>query len=255
MIVLLSPAKTLDYSETPVVAHSQARLLKDSEKLVTVLQEKSPTDLQSLMSISEKLAEENFERYHQFSTPFTRDNAKQALLAFKGDVYQGLDVSDFSASDLEFAQQHLRILSGLYGVLRPLDLMQPYRLEMGTKLRQNGSKNLYEFWGTKITELINEDLAAQSGDWIVNLASKEYFKSVKRDQLKGKLLDVDFKENRNGTYKTIAFNAKKARGAMSRQIVKNRLTEIEDLKHLAINGYTFNESLSNSQHYVFTLEP
>ncbi|MEM8524701.1 MAG: peroxide stress protein YaaA [Bacteroidota bacterium] len=251
MIILLSPAKTLDFSESTTKVHSEARLLSDSKKLVKVLKKKTPTELRSLMSISEKLAEENFQRYHNFSTPFTLDNAKQAVLAFRGDVYQGLEVDDFNEEDLAFAQQHLRILSGLYGLLRPMDLMQPYRLEMGTKLAQNGSKNLYEFWDTKITKMINKDLKESGGEWIVNLASNEYFKSVKKDQLKGKLLNIDFKENRDGKYKTIAFNAKKARGAMSRQIIKHRITEVEDLRSLVVNDYILNEELSSEVHFVF----
>ncbi|MEL6941603.1 MAG: peroxide stress protein YaaA, partial [Bacteroidota bacterium] len=187
-----------------------------------------------------------------FSTPFNLENAKQAVLAFKGDVYQGLEAGDFTGEDLEFAQQHLRILSGLYGVLRPMDLMQPYRLEMGTRLAQNGSKNLYEFWDKKITKILNKDLKESGGEWIVNLASNEYFKSVKKDQLKGKLLNIDFKENRDGKYKTIAFNAKKARGAMSRQIIKHRLNEVEAIKSLIVNDYIFNQELSNEQHFIFT---
>lgn len=252
MIVLLSPAKTLDYNKTNVSTHSNPRLLVESETLVGVLKEKSPIDLQNLMSISEKLAEENFKRYHNFQLPFDLSNAKQAVLAFKGDVYQGLEATDFSDEDLEFAQQHIRILSGLYGILRPLDLMQPYRLEMGTKLQQNGSKNLYEFWGTKITQLINEDLKSSNGKWVVNLASNEYFKSVKKDLLEGDLLNVDFKENRDGKYKTIAFNAKKARGAMSKQIVKNRIQEASELKYLVVNDYVFNEQFSTDNHFVFT---
>jgi len=252
MIILLSPAKTLDFSKSTTEVHSEVRLLSNSKKLVKVLKKKTPAELQSLMSISEKLAEENFERYHNFSTPFTLDNSKQAILAFRGDVYQGLDVDDFTVEDLEFSQKHLRILSGLYGLLRPMDLMQPYRLEMGTKLAQNGSQNLYEFWDTKITKMINKDLKENGGEWIVNLASDEYFKSVKKEQLKGKLLKIDFKENREGKYKTIAFNAKKARGAMSRQIIKYRLIDVEALKSLVVNDYLFNEELSSERHFVFT---
>ncbi|MEL6719404.1 MAG: peroxide stress protein YaaA [Bacteroidota bacterium] len=252
MIILLSPAKTLDFSKSTTEQYTKARLLSDSKKLIKVLKKKTPQDLQSLMNISEKLAEENFERYHQFSTPFNLENAKQAVLAFKGDVYQGLEAGDFTGEDLEFAQQHLRILSGLYGVLRPMDLMQPYRLEMGTRLAQNGSKNLYEFWDKKITKILNKDLKESGGEWIVNLASNEYFKSVKKDQLKGKLLNIDFKENRDGKYKTIAFNAKKARGAMSRQIIKHRLNEVEAIKSLIVNDYIFNQELSNEQHFIFT---
>lgn len=252
MIILLSPAKTLDFESTSTTSYSDARLLKDSTKLVEVLKTMSPYDIRELMSVSEKIAELNVERYQQFSTPFSLNNAKQAVLAFKGDVYQGLEADTFEEEDLAFAQQHVRILSGLYGVLRPLDLMQPYRLEMGTKLQQNGSKNLYEFWASRITDLINDDLAASGSDVVLNLASKEYFKSVKEDQLKGKLIQVDFKEDRDGKYKIIAFNAKKARGAMTNQIVKHRIVDVASLKALNVEGYLFNDSLSSERHFVFT---
>lgn len=251
MIALLSPAKTLDFNPTDFEKHTNPRLLADSAKLVKVLKKKSAADIKKLMHVSDKIAELNVGRFHQFETPFNRDNAKQSLLAFKGDVYTGLAVDDFSEEDLDFAQKHLRILSGLYGLLKPLDLMQAYRLEMGTRLENGKNKNLYEFWGDKITKLINEDVAASGGQAIINLASNEYFKSVNPKKLKGDLYNVDFKEDRDGKLKVIAFNAKKARGIMSREIVKNRITKPEDLKGLNIMGYMFNDELSTEREFLF----
>ncbi|MEM1325790.1 MAG: peroxide stress protein YaaA [Bacteroidota bacterium] len=252
MIVLLSPAKTLDLEQTENSTYSESRFEKESETLVSTLREKSIPELRSLMNISENLAETNRERYLNFHQPFDLDNAKQAILTFKGDVYQGLNVDDFSKADLAFAQDHLRILSGLYGVLRPMDLMQAYRLEMGTKLQQNGSKNLYEFWDDKVTQAINHDQQQSGSDYIVNLASNEYVKVIQKKKISGKWLEVDFKENRDGKLKTIAFNAKKARGGMARQIVKQRITDIEELKGLNIDGYVFDDERSTEQHFLFT---
>lgn len=252
MIILLSPAKTLDFSATEIDTHSTPRLLADSNKLVKNLRQKSVEDIKSLMKVSDKIAELNYNRFRTFETPFQLENAKQSILAFKGDVYTGLQAEDFSVEDLEFAQQHLRILSGLYGILRPMDLMQPYRLEMGTRLQQNGSKNLYEFWDNKITDILNEDLAASDGNDIVNLASNEYFKSVNQSKLSGKLYQIDFKEKRDDKYKVIAFNAKKARGVMAREIIKHRITKATDIKDLIAYEYQFNEALSEGQHLVFT---
>lgn len=251
MIVLLSPAKTLDYSESPMGTHSEPRLLKDSSKLVKVLKKKTVADLKSLMKVSDNIATLNVERFSQFSTPFTTANAKQSILAFKGDVYQGMEADTFDAADHDFAQAHVRILSGLYGILRPMDLMQPYRLEMGTKLKTDKFKNLYEFWDNRITNLINKDLAETDGNAIVNLASKEYFHSVKEKELKGKLINIHFREKRGDKFKVIAFNAKKARGAMAKQIVKYKITEETHLKSLEVNGYIFNESMSDDTNYTY----
>lgn len=251
MITLLSPAKTLDFEKTDFQKHTNPRLLSDSKKLVRILKKKSSADLKKLMKISDKLADLNVSRYQAFSTPFNQENAKQSVLAFKGDVYTGLAVEDFDEKDLDFAQMHLRILSGLYGLLKPLDLMQPYRLEMGTKLENGDNKNLYEFWDKKITNLINKDLAESGGQAIINLASNEYFKSVKTAKLKGDLYNIDFKEDRDGKLKVIAFNAKKARGIMAREIIKNRITKPEDLKGLNIMGYIFNDELSTERSFLF----
>jgi cytoplasmic iron level regulating protein YaaA (DUF328/UPF0246 family) len=254
MIVLLSPAKTLDLNPTELGTHSQPRLLADSHKLIEVLRKESVDSIKKLMKVSDNIATLNVERYQQFSTPFSLDNAKQSVLTFKGDVYQGLDAGDFDATDLEFAQKHLRILSGLYGILRPLDLMQAYRLEMGTKLKNGKFKNLYEFWDNRISQLINEDLTASGSNIIVNLASKEYFKAVKPKELNGKILHIHFKEQRGDKLKVIAFNAKKARGAMSNQIIKYKITSPEALKSLLVNDYVFTERLSDEENYVFVKE-
>jgi cytoplasmic iron level regulating protein YaaA (DUF328/UPF0246 family) len=252
MILLVSPAKTLDFESAGVKTHTQPRMLSRSTALVEVLKGKSEEQLMDLMSISEDLAKLNYERYHNYEQPFTLDNAKQALLAFKGDVYAGMGAEDFTEQELAFAQDHLRILSGLYGLLRPLDLMQPYRLEMGTGLQNEHGKNLYEFWGETITRLINEDLEASGSQAVVNLASKEYFSAVKPAALKGELYNVDFKELRKGKYKIIAFYAKKARGMMCRYAIKNGFTKPEQLKAFDMDGYAFNEELSSEKDYIFT---
>ncbi len=255
MLLLLSPAKTLDYTEPATDLHDQPRLLSDSQPLIDILKDKSESELMDLMKISEDLATVNRERYQDFEVPFDLNNAKQSVLAFKGDVYVGLGAEDFSEDDLKFAQTQIRILSGLYGVLRPLDLMQPYRLEMGTKLQNERGKNLYEYWGNRITELLNADLNANGQDKsVVNLASKEYFSAVKPKNLAGKLYHIDFKEHRDGKYKIIAFYAKKARGMMARYAVKNRITTPEGLKAFDMDGYAFNAELSTDQHFVFTRE-
>ncbi len=254
MIVLLSPAKTLDFEPTNEREFSQPRFLGKSESLVKELRKKSARSLKKLMNVSDNIATLNVERFQQFETPFSLDNAKQAALAFKGDVYQGLQADTFSEEELAFAQEHLRILSGLYGLLKPLDLIQPYRLEMGTSLKKGRKKNLYEFWDKEITELINEDLKTQGGESILNLASKEYFKAVKPELLAGRLVTVTFKENRNGTYKVISFNAKKARGAMARMIIQHRIEDLEAIKGLEVDGYNFNEEMSSEAEFLFTME-
>lgn len=253
MLTLLSPAKSLNFDPVETAA-TQPRLLDRSEQLVGTLRKKSAADLQELMSISENLATLNAERYRNFATPFTPENAKPAGLAFDGDVYTGLEANTFDEAEMDFAQDHIRILSGLYGVLRPRDLMQPYRLEMGTKLRQNGSKNLYEFWGDDITELLNQDLAASGDSTVLNLASKEYFKAVNPDRLAGPVLNIHFKEKRKGKYKVIAFNAKKARGRMAHLVVKERINTPEALKALVVNDYVFNPELSTEWDWVYTLD-
>ncbi len=251
MIVLLSPAKTLDETPVEVDFFSQPRLLDKSLSLIEILKKKNSKDLQKLMGVSEKIADLNVYRNQQFTTPFTIENAKPSVLAFKGDVYTGLQANEFNDEDLEFAQNHLRILSGLYGVLRPMDLMQPYRLEMGTKLKVKRKKNLYEYWDNTITEVLNEDLKSNENETIINLASNEYFKSVQKKGLEGDIINVHFKENRNGVYKVISFSAKKARGMMARYIVKNRIQNPKEILNFNEDRYEYSDELSSEKDWVF----
>ena len=251
MIVLLSPAKSLDFSSFDYDYFTQPRLLEKSEELVTNLKRKSSKKLQELMGVSKNIADLNVERFNSFSFPFNSDNAKPAMYAFNGDVYTGLKASEFIKEEIDFAQKHIRILSGLYGLLKPLDLIQPYRLEMGTSLKHKRKKNLYEFWDRIITETINEDLQASGSQTVVNLASNEYFHSIKPALLKGDILNIDFKENRNGELKIISFNAKKARGGMAHLIVKERIEENEKLRELVVDGYVFNRENSSEWNYCF----
>lgn len=255
MLVVVSPAKNLDY-ETPSTTQlfSQPEYLADSELLIKECVKLTPADLSSLMHISDKLAGLNVARFSSWNLPFNQDNAKQAILAFNGDVYTGIQAEQFSEEDLQYAQQHMRILSGLYGLLRPLDLMQPYRLEMGTKLNNKRGKDLYEFWGEKITAGINQALRQQGDEVLVNLASNEYFKSVKVKSLNGKLITPVFKDKKNGEYKVISFYAKKARGLMARYIIEKRLSDPAQIKQFDSAGYQFSASLSNDKQWVFTRE-
>ncbi len=253
MLIVISPAKTLDYETPPITQiHSKPDLLKQAQTLINILRNYSALDLAELMHLSMKLAELNFERYQAWKIPFTQKNAKQAALAMQGDVYTGLDAESLSEADLAFAQQNLRILSGLYGVLRPLDLMQAYRLEMGTKLPNEQGKDLYAFWGDKITQTLNKALAKQGDDVLINLASNEYFKAVRAKQLKGRIITPQFKEYKNGAYMVIGIFAKKARGLMSRHIIEHRLSEPEQIKGFDMNGYAFNQALSQENRWVFT---
>ncbi|MET0067785.1 MAG: peroxide stress protein YaaA [Candidatus Thiodiazotropha sp.] len=253
MLIVISPAKTLDYETPPTTrTHTKPRFLKDSRQLVDNLRNYSALDLAELMKLSMKLADLNFERYHDWKTPFTLNNAKQAVLAMKGDVYTGLDAESLSEESLAFAQDHLRILSGLYGVLKPLDLMQPYRLEMGTRLSNPSGKDLYAFWGETITQAINKDLKSQGDDVLINLASNEYYKSIKPKLIKGRIITPQFKERKNGGYQMIGVFAKKARGLMSRYIIDKRLHDPEALKRFKLEGYVFNKALSKGDQWVFT---
>lgn len=253
MIIVISPAKTL-YEQAPVRfdKFTQAEFLPDAEKIIGVLKKKKPAQIAQLMDISPKLAELNFKRYQEWSLPFTPENAWQAVLMFNGDVYQGLKAETFSEADFEVAQKQLRILSGVYGLLKPLDLIQPYRLEMGTTLAVARKKNLYEFWKTKITTKLNEELAESGQKVLVNLASNEYFSTVDAKKLKGRIITPAFKENKGGQYQMVSFFAKKARGLMSRFIIQNRLSDPEDLKAFDVEGYYFNNQLSNNDNWVFT---
>lgn len=255
MLMVISPAKTLDY-ETPATTKksSQPALLDESQILIQDLKKLAPQDIAKLMGISDKLGVLNYDRFQQWQPPFTKDNAKQALLAFKGDVYTGLDAESLNSDELAFAQQHLRILSGLYGVLKPLDLMQPYRLEMGTKLTNQRGKNLYDFWGDKVTELLNKQLKALKSDVLVNLASNEYFKSVNKSHLNADIVTPIFKDKKNGQYKIISFYAKKARGLMSAYAIKKGISDASKLKRFKVEGYSYNKDLSQGNDWVFTRE-
>ena len=252
MLILISPAKTLDYqSELATKRHTQPQLLKYSEQLIAEARKLSAPQIGKLMSISDKLADLNATRFHDWQPKFTPDNARQAILAFKGDVYTGLQAETFSPAQFDFAQQHLRILSGLYGVLRPLDLMQPYRLEMGIRLENPKGKDLYHFWGDIITETLNKALKEQGDEVVINLASDEYFKSVQPKKLNGTLIKPVFLDEKNGKFKVISFYAKKARGLMSRYIIENQLSEVEQLKKFDSEGYFFDEEASTAGELVF----
>lgn len=251
MLMIISPAKTLDY-ESPLATetHTQPDFLDDACELIDQLKELEPHQICNLMDISDKLGQLNAERFQNWHTPFTPDNARQAVLAFKGDVYTGLDAESFSEDDFQFAQKHLRILSGLYGLLKPLDLMQPYRLEMGTKFENSRGKDLYAFWGSKITKALNQQLA-EDDQVLVNLASNEYFKSVKKRELDARLITPQFKDWKNGKYKMISFYAKKARGLMCRYAIQNQINKAEDLKGFNLDGYYFSEDQSDNNNWVF----
>ena len=248
MLAVISPSKTQDFEPAQISVFTQTRQIEQSQVLVDLLKDKTQDDIASLMSISDKLSKLNFDRFQTFSTPFTLSNAKQALLAFKGDVYNGIDAPNLSLDDLEFAQGHLRMLSGLYGVIRPLDLIQPYRLEMGTKLKNSQGKNLYEFWGDQISQVLNED----ESEVIINLASNEYFKGIDKNSINAKIINIAFKELKNDVYKIIGIYAKRARGLMVNYMIKNRLTEPESLKDFNVEGYQFRQAMSDDLTWVFT---
>ncbi|CAM3895738.1 peroxide stress protein YaaA [Xenorhabdus thuongxuanensis] len=252
MLITISPAKTLDYA-SPLATEkfSQPLLLEESQQLIEVCRTLTPAQIGSLMNISDKLAGLNAARFAEWQPNFTPENARQAILAFKGDVYTGMQAETFSADDFDFAQTHLRILSGLYGVLRPLDLMQPYRLEMGIKLENPRGKALYQFWGDCITENLNTALEQQGDNVLVNLASDEYFKSVNTKKLAARIIKPVFLDEKNGKYKVISFYAKKARGLMSRFIIQNQLTDPAQLVEFNLEGYAFDESLSKGDELVF----
>lgn len=252
MLFIISPAKTLNFDSHPYKSYSYPELLAESSKLVKILKKKKADELMKMMDISEKIALENVMRYKNFSLPFTPENSKQAVLAFDGDVYDGLNAIDFTNEDFEFAQIHMRILSGLYGVLKPLDLMQPYRLEMGRTLENPKGSNLYKFWGDKISKKLNEAVKLSESNQIINLASNEYWSSVDLKKLKYPYIEIQFRENRDGVLKVISFNAKKARGMMLRYAIKNRLNSAEELKSFREENYIFNSDLSDDKVWVFT---
>ncbi|MFD1804190.1 peroxide stress protein YaaA [Mixta tenebrionis] len=252
MLMVISPAKTLDYATPPATdRYTQPALLEKSQQLIEVARQLTPAAIASLMHISDKLALLNAGRFNDWHPDFTPQNARQAILAFKGDVYTGLSAEDFSEADFDFAQQHLRMLSGLYGVLRPLDLMQPYRLEMGTKLPNPRGNDLYSFWGDTLTQALNQALAAQGDELLINLASDEYFKAVQPRNIHGRIVKPVFLDEKNGRFKVISFYAKKARGLMCRYIIKNRLTDAAQLTAFDLDGYFFDEADSRGDELVF----
>lgn len=247
MLAIISPSKTQDFSQCDIDIFSQTRQIESSNELVGILKNKSKSQIAKLMSISEKLSELNFDRFQNFQLPFTLKNAKQAILAFKGDVYNGINAPELSHEDLEFAQGKVRMLSGLYGVIRPLDLIQPYRLEMGTKLSNAKGGDLYDYWGSDISSILNED----ESDLIVNLASNEYSKAIDKKTLNADILDIVFKEKKGDNYKVIGIYAKRARGLMVNYIIRNRLDKPEELKDFTDEGYRFDKGLSNDSSWVF----
>jgi len=252
MLALISPAKTLDYETAlPTDIYTQPRLLEQSQQLIDVCRKLSATEIASLMTVSEKIANLNVERFRDWNAEFDFSNARQALFAFKGDVYTGLDAYHLKDHDIDFAQQHLRMLSGLYGLLRPLDLMMPYRLEMGTKLKNSRGNNLYEFWGSIITDQINRDLAEIDAKLLVNLASDEYYKSVNEKKIRAEIIKPVFLDQKNGKYKVISFYAKKARGLMARYLIENKLSQVEQLKAFDSEGYYFDAESSSDKELVF----
>lgn len=253
MLHVISPAKTLDFKTPPVTQiATQPQFLSESQVLIEQLRHLAPDEVASLMSISQKLGELNHARFHDWHLPFTPDNAKQAVLAFKGDVYTGMNAESFSDEDFDQAQQHLRILSGLYGLLRPLDLIQPYRLEMGTQFANSRGKNLYEFWGMQLTDALNQELSRYSEKLLINLASNEYWSAVKPKQLNGVVITPIFKDTKNGKQKIISFYAKKARGMMSAFIIQNKISRADDLKQFDTAGYAFDAKQSTATEWVFT---
>ena len=253
MLTVISPAKTLDFETAPTTRRStRPQFIERAAELVKEARELSPEDLRELMGVSEKIAELNHRRFMDWSEPFNLDNARQAILAFKGDVYTGLQAETLSAVQLQFAQQHLRILSGLYGLLRPLDLMQPYRLEMGVRFATSGGRNLYEFWGDSLTRALNTQLGKSGSRVLVNLASNEYFKSLQPGALDAEIITPVFKDLKGGKYKVISFYAKKARGQMARFIIDNELNEPGGLRRFRRDGYRYNRAESTAREPVFT---
>jgi cytoplasmic iron level regulating protein YaaA (DUF328/UPF0246 family) len=253
MLTVISPAKTLDF-DTPTVtdAYTQPAHLTQSRKLVRRMRQLSGQELSELMSVSGNIADLNQQRFKKWKTPFRPENARQAIFAFKGDVYIGLDAYSMTAQNVNFAQDHLRILSGLYGVLRPLDLMQPYRLEMGTRIDTEAGKNLYQFWDGRITKTLNQELRQSDSNTLINLASNEYFKAIKAKLLKAEVITPVFKDYHRGSYQVIGFFAKKARGLMARYLIDNEIDSPAELMNFGAEGYAYNAAMSNTHEWVFT---
>jgi uncharacterized protein len=252
MLMLLSPAKSLDYETPPTTKrHTLPQFLNESEALIEVLKPYTPAQIASLMDLSDALSQLNVARYAAWSTKFSSENSKQAVLAFNGDVYEGLDAASLNEAQLDWAQDHLAILSGLYGILRPLDWMQPYRLEMGTRLANPRGKDLYAWWGDALAQHLNQVLADQGSDLLVNLASQEYFKAVKRKALKARVIECVFEDQKAGGYKVISFHAKRARGLMARHIITHQIEREQDLQGFDAEGYAYAPSVSEPGRLVF----
>ncbi len=252
MISVISPAKTLDFDSPPTTnTYTQPDFIAESEKIMAKLKKTSKKRIGILMDISKNLVDLNFERYQDWAPDFDKESSRQAILAFKGDVYIGLEADKFAEDDLEFAQKHLRILSGLHGILKPLDLIRPYRLEMGTSLKVGRRENLYDFWKDKIYKNLNSAIEESGSNVLINIASNEYFSAVDTKKLKAEIVKVDFKDFKNGEYKMLSFFAKKARGMMARYIIDHRINDPESIKSFNSDGYYFSEELSTSGHFVF----
>ena len=252
MLIVLSPAKTLDYTVDPKSNHTAPQFLSQSSKLIKTLKDKEPKDIASLMGLSDKLATLNFDRYQSWkAAKSVSSDAKPSMLVFKGDVYQGLSAEDFNAKQIKFAQKHLRILSGLYGILRPMDVIKPYRLEMGTKLQTSKGNNLYEFWGNSVQENVISDLASQKSDLLINLASKEYFSVLGKMPEYINVVSPVFKDFKNGKHKIISFYAKRARGLMAKWIIENNIRDFEKLSKFNLDGYYFSKKDSSATEPVF----
>ncbi len=253
MIITLSPSKGQDFETPPPLAqYTTPDQLENSQMLIDELRKETSESIQKLMAVSQNIADLNVGRFRRFTLPFTPENAKQAIFAFRGDVYGGLNADAMSEDDLQFAQKHLRMLSGLYGALRPLDLIQPYRLEMKTRLANPRGANLYQFWDTRITDQLNDAMAGHKEQTLINLASNEYFKAVKPKHLKGRLLHINFKEEKDGKTRVIAIFAKRARGLMANYIITNRIDESEAIKDFDAEGYRFDTELSDDSQWTFT---
>ena len=251
MKVLLSPAKSLDFkTQLPTEKNSFLCFEKEAEYLNSILKRKSPKELSDLMGISSKIADLNYERNHNWSLPFTKKNSRQAVYAFSGDVYRGLDAYSIDNSKIDFMQSSVRIISGLYGLVKPLDLIQPYRLEMGTKISFDNNNNLYEYWREKITNQLKSELS--ENETVLNLASNEYFKAIDTKVIKSNVYSANFKQLKDGNYKTIAIFSKKARGMMTRYIIDNNITEINSIKSFDYDGYVYDENLSSEKELVFS---
>ncbi len=253
MKIIISPAKKINNTQNKEnMRFSHCSFLNDAAELIKILKEYTPSKLSKLMNISHNLSLLNAERYVNWSLPFNTKNSKQAILSFTGDVYQGMNIDDFDNNDFDFAQKHLRILSGLYGILKPLDLIQPYRLEMGTKLKTEKGQNLYQFWGNLLTTYVKNEIQKDEGNYLVNLASNEYSKVLNMKDLEVPCVTPVFKDFKNNKLQVISFFAKKARGKMCRFIIKNRLTSINELQDFNYDGYLFDKDLSTDKEFIYT---